>query len=66
MLGQDGRFLARVGDAADHARLMLANYEMRDLGYALPPSWEESAKLLESLLSDSAHNAKANDLAKAL
>ena len=65
MLGQDKRFLARVGDAADHARLMLANYEMRDPGYALPPSWEESAKLLESLLSNSANNPNPT-LTKAL
>ncbi len=66
MLGQDQRFLAQVGDAAEHARLMLANYEMRDPRYALPPSWEESAILLESLLSDSANSAKADGLTKAL
>ena len=51
MLGNDTRYLARVGDVEDHARLMLANYPIRDAGYVLPPSWKDGAARLVSLLS---------------
>lgn len=52
MLGHDARFLARVGDAVDHARLMLANYQMGKISYALPPSWKYSASQLSGWLAD--------------
>ena len=51
MLDHDTRFLARVGDAEDHARLMLANYRMREPKYVLPPSWQDSAEFLSGLLA---------------
>lgn len=48
MLNGDQRFIAKVGDTADHARLMLANWKMREPNHVLPPSWTESAaKLVE-------------------
>ena len=53
MLGGDRQFLARVGDAEDHARVMLANYSMHDPAYVLPPSWETSAGRLSELLNQS-------------
>lgn len=43
MLGADARFIAKLGDAHDHARLMLANMSLQRMQYALPPSWRESA-----------------------
>jgi len=51
MLSHDNRFLARVGDAHDHARLMLANHSMGSACYALPPSWRSSAERLSGLLA---------------
>ncbi|MBU6198108.1 MAG: glycosyltransferase family 4 protein [Xanthomonadaceae bacterium] len=51
MLGNDTRYLARVGDAEDHARLMLSNCQIRNPGYVLPPSWKENAARLASLLN---------------
>ncbi|MHB8446860.1 MAG: glycosyltransferase family 4 protein [Rudaea sp.] len=51
MLGNDTRYLARVGDVEDHARLMLTNYQIRNPGYVLPPSWKESAARLAFLLN---------------
>lgn len=46
MLHGDKRFLARVSDATDHARIMLQNYGIGEFNYALPPSWLQSASTL--------------------
>lgn len=46
MLDGDRRFIARTGDAADHARLMLANWQIRNPNYVLPLSWNASAQAL--------------------
>lgn len=51
MLHGDERFLAKVGDAADHARLMLRNYRMRELDYDQPASWQQNAATLASWLA---------------
>jgi glycosyltransferase involved in cell wall biosynthesis len=51
MLNNDQRFIADIGDAEDHARLMLANWKMLDAGYVLPPSWTESARKLDEWMT---------------
>src|SRR3569832_559658 len=43
MLNGDPRFLATVGDAVDHSRLMVDNWRMRSVQYRQPPTWKESA-----------------------
>jgi glycosyltransferase involved in cell wall biosynthesis len=63
MLGNDRRFLARVGDAADHARLMLSNYRLHDPGYVLPPNWERSAAGLADWLEDPVQRESPNHAA---
>jgi glycosyltransferase involved in cell wall biosynthesis len=51
MLDGDARFFARVGDATDHARTMLQNLGLRIPDYALPPTWNESARKLAEWIS---------------
>jgi hypothetical protein len=51
MLDGDACFLARVGDATDHARTMLQNLGLHIPEYAMPPTWNESARKLAEWIS---------------
>ena len=53
MLHDDRKFVARVGDAADHARLMLTNYCLSRVDYIRPPDWRQSAARFAELLTRS-------------
>lgn len=50
MLDDDRRFIAKVADADDHARLMLANLSMQRAQYVQAPSWKQSALQLSGWL----------------
>lgn len=51
MLNQNRKFLARIGDAGDHARIMLSNYKVTNPDYQRLPSWQDNAQLLSAFLA---------------
>jgi glycosyltransferase involved in cell wall biosynthesis len=50
MLNEDPRFIARVGDAVDHARIMLANIDATP-HYPILQDWRAAARELDRLLT---------------